>query len=402
MQRATGSASSRARSSAASSARSPSGSSSRCGLLRLRLPEGARGRLRPARLPVDLAARALRARVPLRAAERAADGLLPARRARPRGAAARDRRCCRRTSTAATVECRVERSDGELAVRIGLGYVQGVRGGRGARRWSPSASAAAPIADAGDLAARSGAGRDTLERLAWAGACDEPRAPAGEALWQTGRRRAPGSAVPRRRAARAAAGAAGGAARCASSTRWERLVADYGSIRISLGEHPMALLRPELAARPCCAAATSSASADGARGRGRGPGRRPPAPGDREGRRLHAARGRVRATINLIVPPPVYERHRLPCAPSRSCSPTGRLERREGVINVVVTQARRPRAARPAARRGKHIEPPPGRETGRRRRGRDGVVDRRAGAGRRGRTDAAAAGSPQLRGRRGR
>ena len=60
-------------------------------LLRLRLPQVARGRLRAARLPVDLAAGPLRAGVPLRAAERAADGLLPARRAGPRGAAARDR-----------------------------------------------------------------------------------------------------------------------------------------------------------------------------------------------------------------------------------------------------------------------------------------------------------------------
>ncbi len=61
------------------------------GLLRLRLPEVARGGVRPARLPIDLAAGPLRPRVPLRAAERAAHGLLPARRARPRGAAARDR-----------------------------------------------------------------------------------------------------------------------------------------------------------------------------------------------------------------------------------------------------------------------------------------------------------------------
>ena len=60
-------------------------------LLRLRLSEVARGRLRPARLPVDLAARPLRPRAALRAVQRAADGLLPARRARPRGAAARDR-----------------------------------------------------------------------------------------------------------------------------------------------------------------------------------------------------------------------------------------------------------------------------------------------------------------------
>ena len=60
-------------------------------LLRLRLPEVARRRLRAARLPVDLVAGPLRARVPLLAAQRAADGLLPARRPRPRGAAARDR-----------------------------------------------------------------------------------------------------------------------------------------------------------------------------------------------------------------------------------------------------------------------------------------------------------------------
>ena len=60
------------------------------GLLRLRLPEGALGGLRPARLPVGLAAGPPRPRVPLLAAERAADGLLPARLAGPRGAAARD------------------------------------------------------------------------------------------------------------------------------------------------------------------------------------------------------------------------------------------------------------------------------------------------------------------------
>ena len=60
-------------------------------LLGVRVPEGTRGRLRPARLPVDLAAGPLRPRVPLLAAERAADGLLPARRAGPRGAEEGDR-----------------------------------------------------------------------------------------------------------------------------------------------------------------------------------------------------------------------------------------------------------------------------------------------------------------------
>ena len=58
-------------------------------LLRLRLPEVARGRVRAARVPVGLAAAPLSGRVPLRAPERAADGLLPAGEPRPRRAAAR-------------------------------------------------------------------------------------------------------------------------------------------------------------------------------------------------------------------------------------------------------------------------------------------------------------------------
>ena len=58
-------------------------------LLRLRLPESTRGRVRPARLPVAVAAPALRRRVPVRAPERAADGLLPTCDPRPRRAAAR-------------------------------------------------------------------------------------------------------------------------------------------------------------------------------------------------------------------------------------------------------------------------------------------------------------------------
>ena len=58
-------------------------------LLRLRLPEGARGGVRAARVPVDVAAPLLPGGVPVRAPERAADGLLPARDARSRRAAAR-------------------------------------------------------------------------------------------------------------------------------------------------------------------------------------------------------------------------------------------------------------------------------------------------------------------------
>ena len=106
-----------------------------------------------------------------------------------------------------------------------------------------------PYADAGELASRSGVGRDALERLAWAGACDAS-AGAGSAgarrSWRLGAVGAwRGGSVP-----------GGTSSRCRSRRRrrralreltpWERLVADYASTGMTLGEHPMALLRDEL------------------------------------------------------------------------------------------------------------------------------------------------------------
>ena len=70
-------------------------------------------------------------------------------------------------------------------------------------------------------------------------------------------------------------------------------------------------------------------------------------------------------TINLIVAPPVYEKHRLAVRTEPFVIATGRLERRDGVINVVVQSLRsieRPDLPRADVRQ---IEPPAGRETGR-------------------------------------
>ena len=145
------------------------------GVLGLRLPEGARGRLRAARLPVDLAARPLHPGAAVLAAQRAADGLLSARRARPRGAATRESRCWRPTSTRAGSSARSS-SPGDAAqragvpqgrVRIGLGYVRGVRGPTRSRSWSPPASATGRFRSLSDLASRAGSSASSLELLAW-------------------------------------------------------------------------------------------------------------------------------------------------------------------------------------------------------------------------------------------
>ena len=216
-------------------------------LLRLRLPEGARGRLRPARLPVDLAAGALRAGVPVRAAERAADGLLSAGRARPRGAAARDRGAAAGRRTASGVECRVERAMLARADRARLRdrrcartrckrvVAERERGGRygGLGRSGVAVGRGPRHARAAGLG-----GGVRVDRRA--------RRARREALWQLGRRWRLGVAaeVGAGGAALAAARPARGA-RAARADDWERLVADYGSTGMTLGEHPMALMRPE-------------------------------------------------------------------------------------------------------------------------------------------------------------
>ena len=89
------------------------------------------------------------------------------------------------------VECTVEpRAGGEPAVRIGLGYVKGV-GEDEARALVSERERDGSFASLAELASRSGASRDCLERLAWAGACEPLGHPAGEAprrdeLWRLG------------------------------------------------------------------------------------------------------------------------------------------------------------------------------------------------------------------------
>ena len=76
-------------------------------------------------------------------------------------------------------------------------------------------------------------------------------------------------------------------------TRWERMLADYRHTGMSVGTHPLALLRPHLPAGTLSSAELHEQRARAA-GRVRGDDGRAPAPVDREGDRLHAPRGRAR------------------------------------------------------------------------------------------------------------
>jgi error-prone DNA polymerase len=266
-------------------------------------------------------------------------------------------------------ECRVEQSE-QLAVRIGLGYVQGVKEDE-IKSLVAERDLHGSYRDAGDLAARSGAGRDTLERLAWSGACDDTGAPPPrrlrrlphrrEALWQMGVV-TPGRTVP------------GGvqlslplsppqAPALKALTSWERLLADYGSFKISVAEHPMALLRAELPQL-----VKSSRELERTRDRSR-----VSVAGLVVARQRPATAKGVTfmlledewGTINLIVPPPVYQRHRLAVRAEPFVLASGRLERRLGTTNVLIEEIRGVERPDLPLADVKHIEPPADRETGR-------------------------------------
>ncbi|HEX5928329.1 MAG TPA: error-prone DNA polymerase [Solirubrobacterales bacterium] len=251
------------------------------------------------------------------------------------------------------VLCHVERVRGGPTVRIGLGYVKGV-----AREEMEALVAererGGPYRGVAELASRSGAGQASLERLAWAGALDE--VPAGSsdrrgALWRVGV---------------TAAGQGVGAStqlalpleppeppRLQPLGEWEKTVADYGSTGIALGKHPLELMRPEL--DPALARSTDLERLDDGSGVEVG--------GMVVARqRPETAKGIVfmtiedeRGTVNLVVPSQVYDRDRPTVRGAAMVRAAGRLERREGVVNVLVSAVepleRSERPPRPDRRR---------------------------------------------------
>ena len=224
-------------------------------------------------------------------------------------------------------------------VRVGLGYVRGVRGEEvgglvAARR------AAGPFTSLSDLASRAGASAGALELLAWSGACDSLVGPIGGsarriALWQLGVC-TPGRSVP------------GGTQlalpldvpappRLRELSRWDSMLADYGSTGLTVAAHPIALLRDRL---PSGSVSSRELEQLTHRKRVRIGGlvvarQRPGTAGGVVFVLLEDEHG----TINLIVPPRIYEHHRLLVRTEPLLLVEGRLERfaaAGGAINVLV------------------------------------------------------------------
>ena len=208
---------------------------------------------------------------------------------------------------ASAVGCTVVKVDGADAVRIGLGYVLGVRADD-VEALVAAREAGGPFRSVEDLASRAGAGRPALEQLAWSGACD---ALAGgnrrRALWELGVA-APGkrllTSVRRAASGRRDAGRAGDAARAAAGRGGGAAAA--GPHRLGGDDRRLLDHRADdgrASAGPAARRAARAGHGHQRRSRAAGPrgggaprraGRRSAAAGDGQGRRLHADGGRDR------------------------------------------------------------------------------------------------------------
>ena len=223
-------------------------------------------------------------------------------------------------------QCTVE--DG--AVRVGVGYVQSV-----GEEDATAIDSGRPYADLGDLARRAEVKQGVLEALVAAGACDH-WGPRRELLWRLG-------VLPRGETV------TGGNRQLAlpleptseipslpEQTEWERMLADYRHTSLSVGVHPLELLRPHLPADVATSAELPELpNGSQIRLAGLAVARQRPA----------TANGIVfmlledeHGQANLIVPPPVYERHRAIVRGEPLLLACGKLERHDRNINLLVSE----------------------------------------------------------------
>jgi error-prone DNA polymerase len=235
--------------------------------------------------------------------------------------------------------CVVEAVEPEPVVRLGLGFVSGVREDE-VRALVAARAEGGPFRSLADLASRAGAGRPSLDKLAWAGACDTLAGGSSEharrtALWQLGVA-APGEKIPDGTQLSLPLEVPN-APSLKPLTPWESMIGDYATTGLTLGPHPMQLLRPTLEpntlsigdlARLPHNTQVKLGGLVVARQR----------PGTAKGIVFLLLEDEF-GTINLIVPPDLYEANRLIVRSEPLLLCQGRLERLPqagGAINVFV------------------------------------------------------------------
>ena len=224
------------------------------------------------------------------------------------------------------------------AVRVGLAYVSSV-GKDDAEALEAERVANGPFRDVGDLARRAQVTREALDALVRGGACDGFGPRRRNLLWELGLATRPRSVEGTRGEAKQLPLPLDPTAETPALpdlTRWERMLADYRETGLSVGTHPLALLRPHLPrgtlSSPELHETRHGSSVAFA---GMAIARQRPA----------TAKGIVfmlledeHGQVNLIVPKDVYERHRGIVRSEPIVLVRGRYERVERNRNVLVRE----------------------------------------------------------------
>ncbi|HEY9456532.1 MAG TPA: hypothetical protein VIQ56_01390, partial [Gaiella sp.] len=235
--------------------------------------------------------------------------------------------------------CSLEPRDGRMhAVRVGLAYVSSV-GEDDAEALEAEREANGPYRDVGDLSRRATVSRDALEALVRGGACDGFGPRRRDLLWELGLATRPRSVEGTRGEAKQLPLPLDPTAETPALpdlTRWERMLADYRETGLSVGTHPLALLRGHLPPGTLSSPELHEARHGSAVAfAGLAIARQRPA----------TAKGIVfmlledeHGQVNLIVPKDVYERHRGIVRGEPIVLVRGRYERVERNRNILVRE----------------------------------------------------------------
>ena len=221
------------------------------------------------------------------------------------------------------------REDGEPALRLGLRLVKSLSQAGAARLLA--ARAARPFASIEDLAARAALDRGDLEALAAAGAFAALSGNRHLAFWEVAGTERP---LPLAPPGMLPASEMEGRPLLTAPTEGQAIAADYASLGLSLGRHPLALLRAKLRALALMPAAELHAAAHGTRVRTAGivlMRQRPATASGVTFLTLEDESGQV----NVIVWESIGREQRRPLLEARLLEVHGELQHQEGVMHLI-------------------------------------------------------------------
>lgn len=225
-------------------------------------------------------------------------------------------------------ECRLEGGAKSPGVRLGLSLIKGL--GADAARRIVSARLQRPFTDTADLAARATLDAGLLRRLADAGALATLAGHRRQAHW------AAAGAQPLE-GVLAATAVEEPQLQLFAPGEAENIVADYASTGLTLGRHPLALLRPRLERLRLVSAETLRSLENGSRARTAGIVTCRQRPGTARGTMFVTLEDET-GCVNVIVWPRLIEAQRRELLQSRLLGVTGIVQKAGDVIHLVASR----------------------------------------------------------------